>query len=362
MELIAYTLEELESHVLPLFESNEGIAPLSPLRLKSYLSNPRSEPSDPVLFEAWHGNRLVAYRTLLPDLFFDREETPVRFAWLSGNYVTPEYRRQRLSTRLLELAEDAWDGRLMYTNYAPASKAVYDRTGNFKSLTRREGKRFYLRLANRELLAGRFRYSGLLEFTDSLVNRVREGRLRRFAPVSQGDCSIESVDPEGNEFRELTRELVPGSLYMRDTDEFRWILDFPWVTEEEARDLMYHFTFQVNRFQNILLKFCHSQNQYSGFLWMVIRDNHLIAPYLFARDGEVYQMMARTLLHTMISANCAYATLRHPELVNALFAHSSKFLMVRNMPQHYFVHQALGGQTPDDRRFHDGDGDVVFTA
>ena len=362
MELIAYTLEELESHLLPLFESNEGISPVSPLRLKSYLANPRASSKDPVLFEAWHENRLVAYRTLLPDLFYEKNDSPVRFAWLSGNYVIPEYRRQRLSTRLLELAEDAWEGKLMYTNYAPASKAVYDRTGNFSSLTRREGKRLYLRMANRELLAGRIRYSGLLKFTDSLVNRVREGRLRRFEPVLQGDCSIDPVDPTGTEFSDLTGEIAPGSLFKRDTSEFRWILNYPWVTEESDRDLKYHFTYQVSKFQNILLKFCHSDGNSSGFLWMVIRDNHLITPYLIAGNPEIYLMMAQTLLHTMISADCAYATIRHPELLRALATYSNQFLMVRNMPQLYFVHQALEGLLPTDRKFHDGDGDVVFTA
>ena len=58
----------------------------------------------------------------------------MRFAWLSGNCVDPEFRRKGFSTRLLQQAEALWDGRLMYTNYAPASKAVYDRTGQFPLL------------------------------------------------------------------------------------------------------------------------------------------------------------------------------------------------------------------------------------
>jgi hypothetical protein len=33
------------------------------------------------------------------------------------------------STELFKAVEEAWKGKLMYTNYAPASKAVYDQVG-----------------------------------------------------------------------------------------------------------------------------------------------------------------------------------------------------------------------------------------
>ena len=134
MDLISYTLEDLKSHQFQAFYSNKEVAPLSPLRLQSYLKNPRADQRDHILFELRHKDRLIAYRTLLPDCFYDHLGNSHRFAWLSGNYVDPEYRRQGYSTRLLQLAEEHWDGRLMYTNYAPVSKAVYDQTGQFRVL------------------------------------------------------------------------------------------------------------------------------------------------------------------------------------------------------------------------------------
>ena len=123
MDIRVYTLDELESHIQRTYSNPEEMIPLSPLRLNSYLRNPRAEKTDPVLFELWLNERPVAYRTVLPDLLFDLEGNSSRFAWLSGNWVDPEFRRKGLSTKLLQRAEALWDGRLFYTNYAPASKA-----------------------------------------------------------------------------------------------------------------------------------------------------------------------------------------------------------------------------------------------
>ena len=108
MDLISYTLEDLKSHQFKAFSGDKTVVPFSPLRLTSYLQNPRAEKRDHVLFEMRHKERLIAYRTLLPDCFFDHSGNPHRFAWLSGNYVDPEYRRQGISTRLLQLADFSW--------------------------------------------------------------------------------------------------------------------------------------------------------------------------------------------------------------------------------------------------------------
>ena len=180
MDLRTYTLEELERYLTPLFSNPESTHPLSPLRLQSYLKIPRADMQDTVLFEMHHENQLMAYRTLLPDLFYDRDGIPQRFAWLSGNWVHPEMRRKGISTKLLTEAEEKWNGRLMYTNYAPDSKALYDHTGRFRVIARREGRRYYLRSNSEELLGNRVNARGILRTGDRLINQAREQHLKTF--------------------------------------------------------------------------------------------------------------------------------------------------------------------------------------
>jgi len=360
MDIRVYTLEELESHIEAVHSNPEQLSPLSPLRLQSYINNPRARQSDPVLFELWMNDKLVAYRSLLPDCYFDIQGNPQPFAWLSGNWVDPEFRRKGYSTLLLKEVETHWNGQLMYTNYAPASKAVYDRTGQFPILTKRDGRRFYLRAAAEDLLGDRLGGHELLRLGDRAVNLLLERKLKKFEAVQENVCQIEkvsSLDP-GN--GELIKRMQEHSLFRRDPGVFKWILEHPWVTEEKKDSLSYHFSYQSSRFENILLAFSLPDGS-RGLLWLLLHNQALTVPYLFSESNLLYPVMARTVIQTMIAKNSAYATIRHRALAEQVAVHKSLFLSIRSMPQLIFAHKQILDQIPRDRDIHDGDGDVVFT-
>ena len=361
MDIRVYTLGELEPHLHILYSRPEALVPVSPLRLRSYLENPRARPDDPVLFEMSQNDQVIAYRTLLPDWFYDRHGQPRRFAWLSGNWVQPDMRRQGLSTRLLEMAEEHWQGRLMYTNYAPESKAVYDRTGHFELIASREGKRYYLRAAAEDLRSLRSGPGKVLGFTDNVINRIQERRLRRYKFSTAPACQVECVEGFISQLSELVKKLQQDALFRRDREIFEWALKYPWVTEQACDTLHYHFSYQANRFENRLLQFTVTDGGKNGILWLIIHNNTLSAPYFFAGDPGIYTCMADTLLRTMIETGCTHVTIRNPKLLAPMQAHSSIFLMVRKMPQLIFAHQSLIDQLPEERVIHDGDGDVMFT-
>ncbi len=369
MDVNVYTLQELASHVLPILSDNTRVTPLSPLRLDSYLHNPRAAEADPVLFELHIDNQLVAYRTVLPDLFYDSEGRPQRFAWLSGNWVDPQYRRQGLSTRLLKQVVEHWEGRLIYTNYAPASRAVYDKSGQFRLLAGRTGYRFYLRSAAHELLKERSGDLALLKAGDGLINRFREGRLSRFQPVDDSQCRVEIYDAlsgkeEGKgkeEVEAMVKRLQQGSLFGRDGTIFDWILQYPWITEQKGEPVNYHFSYSASRFKNIVLHFTLPVTGKQGLLWMTLHNNRLTVPYLFYEEISLLPLMARTVLHTMIRNNCTHTTVRDPGLQQQLKAYRKWFLLIRRMPQLIFAHNKLLDLIPAGRKIHDGDGDVVFT-
>ena len=334
---------------------------MSPLRLASYLKNPRAEPSDVVLIELHRQGELIAYRTLLPDHFLSSDEQIVRFAWLSGNWVHPEFRRKGISTRLLHSAEKAWDGRLMYTNYAPASKAVYDRSASFRPVTIRKGKRFYLRAASQELLGKRFGGSLVFRTCDKVVNKFRHKNLYRIGQKEQAGCSIEKLDGFDEETRKLIARSQETSLFHRAAEEFEWAIDYPWVTQKEVPPLEYQFSYMALRFENILLRFRDVDTGSMGLLWLIQHNNVLSLPYVFVESESIFSHMAEYILKTMIRSGSTHATLRCPELVNALLLFKRHFLLVRNMPQYIFAHTKLEEQIPQGLKIHDGDGDVMFT-
>ncbi|MEN8201051.1 MAG: GNAT family N-acetyltransferase [Bacteroidota bacterium] len=360
MDIRVYTLEELEAHIQAINSHGDLLSPLSPLRLLSYLNNPRAKPGDPVLFELRLKEKLVAYRSLLPDSYFDPQGNAHRFAWLSGNWVDPELRRKGLSTLLLQEVDTRWEGRLMYTNYAPASKAVYDRTDLFPLLVERKGKRFYLRAAAEELLGERLGSRQLLRFGDHAANLLLERKLRKFEPVDKDRCRIEQLSGLDHENGDLINRLQKPSLFRRDVEIFNWILNYPWVTEDTRDELDYHFSYQSERFENILLAFT-LPDQSRGLLWLVMHNQAMSVPYLWTESDLLYPFMARTVIHYMISKDCAYTTIRHAALTAQLSLHKKLFLSVREIPQLIFAHKAMRKQVPCDREIQDGDGDVVFT-
>lgn len=361
MDLRTYTLEELESYAGSSRYGKSGIVPVSPLRLISYLNNPRAEKKDPVLFEMYAGDRLVAYRTLLPDLFYDKKGRSHRFAWLSGNYVDPGSRRQGISTKLFRSAEDHWEGRLMYTNYAPASRAVYDHTGKFRMLKEREGKRYYLRASSRELMSLKGIKGYLLGGADWMINKIHDRKLAIFKPDQAPSYTMEEIGIPDRDIASLIERMQEGSLFRRDMTVFRWILRYPWVTDRDEDPIPYHFSYRASLFKNQLLKFTIPGMQWPAILWMVIHDNKLTVPYAMSETGEMDQAMTGEIIRTMILHGCAYTTLRKPSLVRHMNRYKKWFLLSRDMPQLIFVHEKILGIIPADRVIHDGDGDVVFT-
>jgi len=248
----------------------------------------------------------------------------------------------------------------MYTNYAPASKAVYDRTGQFPLLAKRDGKRFYLRAAAEDLLGERLGARELLRLGDKSVNKLREHGLRRFKPVENLECKVERVSVLNQVLEELIVRVQESSLFQRTPEIFNWVLQHPWLTEENRASLNYHFSYQANRFENILFIFT-LPDQSIGLLWLLIHNRSMSAPYVFCESDQIYPFMARTLTHQMISSDCAHATIRNPVLTKALMAFKNRFLFIRPMPQLVFAHRTMTDQIPGNMEIQDGDGDVVFT-
>ena len=361
MDLKVYTLEELEPYLYILYSKPESLVPVSPLRLQSYLRNPRARMSDPVLFEMRQKDEVIAYRTLLPDCFYDSEDQPRRFAWLSGNWVRPDKRRQGISTRLLESAEERWKGHLMYTNYAPESKALYDSTGRFSLIAKRDGLRFYLRSAAEELLADRVGSRKLPGFADRLINQLREKQIQKYQFTPEAQCQVKPIDGFIAQLSELVKKLQQDTLFRRDREIFEWALEYPWVTEQACDPVNYHFSYKADRFENILLQFTHPEKDIQGIMWIIIHNRILSVPYFFAGDPALERCMAETIVRTMIEQDCTHTTIRNPNLVKHIQGHRKLFLGTRKMPQLIFAHMDLTDLMPENRIIHDGDGDVMFT-
>lgn len=360
MKTEVYTIAQLKNYIeTPKYREND-ILPVSPERVASYIRNPRAKPDLPVLFLLREDDEILAYRTLLPDYFMG-ENGPTPFAWLSGNYVSPNHRRKGLSTLLFKTVEEAWGGKLMYTNYAPESKAVYDKLNAFHMFRERPGRRYYLRSSLKVLLGGRIKSAGLLEFGDKLINGIHDPGLKTdHFRLPDGISAIqkEVLDPG---LKEFISEQSSASLFRRGPIEFKWIRDWPWVSEKPAISLAgsYQFTREVEKFRNKIFEL--KSNKGTAFLWISIINSKAAVPYFYSNDPILAVAARQLVLEEMIAEECAYLTIRHPELGPIMGTRKNPFLFSRSMPQRYFCHNSLKDLIRQELKIQDGDGDCIFS-
>ncbi|MEZ5070841.1 MAG: GNAT family N-acetyltransferase [Bacteroidales bacterium] len=361
------TLGELREDPEAWLNPQHGVLPFSPWRLRSYVNNPRAVDTDPVLLECLSGGQRIAFRTLLPDTFGDIRNGRQRFAWLSGNYVVPDFRRHGISTRLLEKAEEAWEGRLMYTNYAPASKALYDKSGRFQLLQKRDGSRFHLRAASSHLLGNRWGpllSKTLLRPLDRAVNVFRDTRLDRLPGMNSALCTLRELHPK--EMIQKTERSLGTSLFQRDHELFSWILEDSWIRTEQTGFFDYPFSHSANLFSNRFFELVSADENQSVVLWILQRDSHLVVPYAYGNGDRIWSWAAVFLLDHMARNRVDHLTIRNEKLLPHLRSLKSHFWMIRPMAQLLFVHKNLAPLLPENINqspgwIQDGDGDLVFT-
>ena len=103
MRIEKYNAGRLEEFIDSEHFRTMPVLPVSPHRAQSWLRNPRMHPEDILLYLLYDGQKLTAYRCILPD-----HHGGIRFGWLSGNWVDPGRRRQGHASRLFNEALEDW--------------------------------------------------------------------------------------------------------------------------------------------------------------------------------------------------------------------------------------------------------------
>ena len=168
MELKRICIKELDDFIRSDWFQTLPDKPISSFRVDSYLKNPHSLPDDPVLYFLKEDDRICAYRTVFVGQLINDE---TRFAWLSGNWVHPEFRRTGLSEKLLNEIIIDWKRRLVFTNYAPESLQLYQKTKQFYPFYEATGRRFYLFAKTQKLFSKRYpKFSLIWKLADPLIH------------------------------------------------------------------------------------------------------------------------------------------------------------------------------------------------
>ncbi len=351
-------IESPEYHAMP-------VIPVSYHRAVSWLNNPNLDPGDVIMYLAIENNVMIGYRCILPDKL-----GPVKFGWLSGNWVNPARRREGIATRLFEEAMKDWDNKLMYTNYAPASHAVYDKTGCFNLYNELSGIRAYLRFDLARLLypKGKFfaRIKLLLQALDYVLNFFNDFRLmmhrKKFSlPIS----GLQLVNETDHQLEDFISTLKADCSAFRRPQELNWIIYFPWVVERQCKDDLnrkYFFTSTAKQYENLNLKLFDEHDQLILYMMLVMIDKKMTVPYFFCNSLQADKAVD-IILSFMFDKQVNYVTLFNPDLTAVFRRRKLPFLLKKKMTRKYFATRDLIPLLPPAEKIfiQDGDGDVAFT-
>ena len=347
------------------FSSLENL-PISSLRILSYSKNKYSKQDDVFLYMAFIEHKLVGYRTLWRDIFYISNKDSVSFGWLSGTWVNDEYRRTGISTKLFNEAYKDWNGKLMVTNHAFASKKLFDKTNLFRKTHELKGTRFYLRFCLADILPKKKKIFEKLHFGLKCIDAIGNIKFTFFkSTIATNELKIEVKTNEkwNDGIDSFLGEFKVEELFKRGEDYIKWIQSFPWIKtgniyKEEAD--RYYFSLYAKHFENNYFTFYHQHNL-KGFIWLNIKEGHLKITYAYFEDlilEEIVNFIIKKCLEENIKTVLIYNKKIEQEI------HKRKIhLYKRDFYQSFFATKSLVNMYPEiiDKKVQSGDGDMNFT-
>jgi GNAT superfamily N-acetyltransferase len=359
-EILKIRLSDLESFSeSEVFRSWETV-PVSSLRIQSYLHNPDANPDDIVLYVALTENKLVAFRTLFAGSILTTAGKE-RFGWCSGNWVHPDFRRKGFSELLLNEALTDWNGKLMFTNYAPNSEKLYLKTGKFKAIHQFQGFRGYLFVKTLKLASpAKKNFVSKIIFggTDFGVSILAGVRTWFYKPGINPDVSFFELEFPDEECFNWLKKRKNDSVFQRGVEEFQWIFNHPWISAQKNVDAeKYPFSSFSKSFRYFTIK-VFDQDSFAGFFIFSVREGHLKTLCFLVKAG-FEESIANFLKQFCVRHKIEVITVYNYEISRYLFARKFPFLRAKKYGQK--IYSSFNFDIAQHQRFQDGDGDVIFT-
>ena len=360
LNILKIQLSELESFVESKTYKQFEVAPISMLRVQSYKNSPHGLPDDVVLYVGLIEDRLVAFRTLFAGSV-QTENGTKRFGWCSGNWVHPDFRRKGFSEQLLNDAFADWNGKLMFTNYAPNSEKLYIKTGQFGVVHQFQGFRGYLFPKTSKLIsfASKNRFTKIVfSIIDSLIFAFSLVRTWFYLSGAKADIDFEVLNlPDAACYDSLKNNSV-RYYFNREEQELRWIFKFPWISENKPAEAeRYPFSSYSNDFRYYTVK-VFDKNELAGFFIFSIRGGHL-KTLIFNLPDRFDQSVAGFLKQFSINQKIEVITVYNSGVAEQLFSRKFPFLRAKKYGQKIYSSFEIKNQ--QNHHFQDGDGDVIFT-
>lgn len=358
---------DLQAYIYSKAYEQSPVLPISRHRALSHIANPRLQAEDVILLLAYNEeNVLVGYLGVLPDeIYLNGKQA--RGGWLSCMWVNPITRGQGIGGKLVQAALNAYDQRILVTEFTPAAKRLYDRTEAFVDLHQPVGLRGFLRFNTATILPNKKplfqKLKPLLKAGDWLLNIPNDFRVK--LKSYQPDLQWEYVNQLDDELEAFLRSRQDNQVFRRGQAEVNWMLKQPWVlsgADQDDYSRRYHFSAIDGRFDFMLLRLYRRTGELAGLIMFSIRNRHLKVPFLYVED-DLLPEVAKLIYRHMQQLKLDMLSVFHPALVAHIRDHTHPFFHIRDLRRHYIIAKEFADDitTQGQIVIQDGDADCAFT-
>lgn len=368
MIIKSYCIKDLSELIQTDFFKNSPILPISSHRAISHSLNPNAQADDKILWIALEDEKLVAYRLVLPDIIYKNKES-VRMAWLSCIYVHPSQRGKGYGKLLTTKALEAWDYKLMGTNFAPASRSMYKAMGLFDDFRTYNGLRAYLRMNLTFLLPKRNpkfkKIKPILKLVDWTINAFQNLRLYFYNTSLKADFSYKITRRVDEEVWGFIKKYKTSEFMRRDEISLNWLLQYPWIIssklDENQEEKRFHFSAFAHAFEQKCVQVFYKKTLI-GFLILTMREGLMQVPYVYY-DKIHTAAIADVIIEIALEQGQKTLTLYNQHLVDYIKnTKQNPFILIRDFTRRFMFGKGFSRDLKGlDYIFQDGDGDAGFT-
>lgn len=356
---------ELEQFVQSAEYAQMPHVPISRIRALSHAQNPNARPDDPALVLALEDGRMAGYLGMIASGYKGVQEWQRAF-FLSCMWVSDEFRGRGIAKTLMQKGYTFCNAKTFITNYHPASKAVFDATGQYGELITLEGIRGYFRFDFSGVIPRRYPFAKsaypILRAFDQLMNTIRQFRIAKLKPKLEQGINYRVINKIDEDLLKPLASKLEKSLFHNDFSHLKWIAEYPWVTEvpiAEKEIRRYYFSQWRTQFKTRLVLLTTSDEKPIGLLMLVLTQNELKTPYLIYHDGYEANV-ARILVSELIASGAATLVCHHAPTVSEL-RKLNPFWWQRKSTYGFLVSKEIQPYANNTYSVYEGDGDSAFT-
>lgn len=263
---------------------SQSISPITRHRALAQSKNPYADPDDVGLLVAYDGERCIGYQGILPGLVRGRSG-PRKVLWFTANYVLPEFRKRMVGILFLKHVmsmgcdvvatgfEHAGAHMLKGLHFRELGPLTYGKL-NFERLDvvgrlLSRGYRLQRRWAVLRAIAGR---AAAVSRT-LLFRPARSLYFRGLARHVQQRLEGVHVREARNVRASAQSDENPAPRFERGVELINWMIEFPWVTENQAPTVPpYFFSDTRDLARHIVLELESADGRDLGFAALFISE------------------------------------------------------------------------------------------